>query len=162
MDKSIIILVGIPNSGKSTYTRKYIWDKHIPDNTDRVVSLSRDNIRLELFGKRYKPHSNSEKRVTEVFETRFVDFLTNDWTKEIILDNTHCKEGYIDELIRKYGNDYKISIKFLDISLFKAHCRNILRYLKEGYFKWIPIKILNQYYKNYNKINKKKYTKYII
>ncbi len=58
------------------------------------------------------------------------------------------------------GADHNIQIKFFDVNLFKAQFRNIGRYLFTG--KWIPIKIITQMYKNYNKINRKKYIKYII
>jgi len=43
-----------------------------------------------------------------------------------------------------------VEIKRFDIPLWKAHYRNIMRYLKTG--KWIPIKVMNSMYKNYKNL----------
>lgn len=45
---------------------------------------------------------------------------------------------------------------WFDISLWKAYYRNIVRYLVSG--KWIPLKVLNSMFVNYNKL-KKEYEK---
>jgi len=155
MNKNIEILVGIPCSGKSTYTSK----KTEYDFVESVVCISRDEIRERIGGKNYIHTSTSELEVTKMFNFEFEYYLSSRLTHTIILDNTHCKEGYIDEIIKKYGSQNNIEIKFFDIPLWKAHIRNILRYFKNR--KWIPFKVMNQMYKNYNKINRKKYTKYL-
>lgn len=158
MKKTIEILVGIPCSGKSTFTKNFVWDKHVPDNTDRIAIVSRDEIRYSIWGKKYKPTKVYEEHVTSVYNYNLEYFLSSRLYDYVILDNTHCKEKYIDEIIRKYGADHNIQIEFFDVNLFKAQFRNIGRYLLTG--KWIPIKIITQMYKNYKKINKSKYLKY--
>jgi predicted kinase len=148
--KTIEILVGIPCSGKSTYCEKIYNDSY--------YIVSRDKIRLDLFGNKYKQNKYDEGDVTKLHSLQVDLGLKNH--KIVILDNTHCKEKYIDEIINKYSKDCNIKIKFFDIPLWKAHYRNIIRYFKTG--KWIPIKVMNQMYKNYNKINKQKYAKYMV
>lgn len=149
--KTIQILVGIPCSGKSTYAS-------IINNTFHLNTyiISRDKTREAFFGKRYKQNNKQEIFISKQNTKALVFYLMRG--DNVILDNTHCKEKYIDEIINKYGKDNKIEIKFFDIPLWKAHYRNIIRYFKTG--KWIPIKIMNNMYKNYKQINRKKYAKY--
>ena len=149
--KQIIILCGIPCSGKSTFAKQQY------NFTTDIVS--RDTIREKLAGKFYKFSSRFEDLVTNNFNFTLKTLINDLTTEVIILDNTHCKEKYINEIIKKYS-EHNIKIKFFDISLWKAHHRNIIRYFKTG--KWIPIKVINQMYKNYNKINKQKYEKYLV
>lgn len=151
--KTIEILVGIPCSGKSTYSNKQITKDIF------TYSISRDNLRLEYFGKDYIQNKQNEIIISMFFNTKLGSYLNDDFCYRIILDNTHCKEGYIDSIINYYKDKYNIKIIFFDISLIKVHYRNIIRYFKNN--KWIPIKVINQMYKNYNKINKSKYKQYV-
>lgn len=151
--KTLEILCGIPCSGKSTYT------EHAHRHGKHVQSVSRDELREVMYGKKYKFSKQKEDNITEVFDRCVNNSLDNKYIERVILDNTHCKEGYIDSIIKKYPQ-HTIKIKFFEISLLKAHYRNIIRYFNTG--KWIPIKVMNTMYRNYNKINKKKYEKYYI
>ncbi len=151
--KVIEILVGIPCSGKSSYS----IDQTRWLNIERV---SRDDIReYEIFNQPYKFSKNNENKVSEILNQELQKHLLSRFTDTVILDNTHCKESYIDKIISN-NLTFIIVVKFFDISLCKAHYRNIVRYFKTG--KWIPINVMNSMYKNYNKINKKKYEKYNI
>ena len=155
--KKIIILVGIPCSGKSTYC------KTIPRHVGNYgVSLSRDSVRerSHLFNQPYRFSKQNEQKVTEEFNKK-IDFWLSENTdfNVIVLDNTHVKEKYIDSIITEHL-DCIIEVKFFDISLLKAHYRNIVRYFKTG--KQIPISVMNNMYKSYNKINKQKYAKYMV
>lgn len=122
-----IILSGIPCSGKSTFAKKC-----------EFPVLSCDEIRLEL---------KNEKLVWERFyrELNYLD--TN-----ICIDNTNCKQEYINKIKQNLNKNltWDIVIKKFDISLQKANYRNIIRFIKTG--KWIPIKVLSNMYKNYNKL----------
>ena len=153
MKKTIEILVGIPCSGKSTYSHNLY-----SAGMNGVYYISRDEIR-EAFKKPYIQTKENEDIVTEKFNKLLhLHLLTPDCT-HLILDNTHCKEGYIDKIVQEYKSDYNIKVTFFEISLFKAHYRNIVRYFKTG--KWIPLYVINNMYKNFNKINRRKYKKYL-
>lgn len=146
----ITILCGIPCSGKSFWA----------NNSDSYLNgypVSRDDIRKAMYGKGYKQNKRDEKYITTRFNMEVGMLLSSGY--DVILDNTHCKEGYIDEIIAKYP-DYDIQIKFFDIPLWKAYLRNIIRYIEWG--KWIPFKVIKNMKKNYNKINREKYGKYIL
>lgn len=153
MGATVTILVGIPTSGKSTWTRS--------QKGPGIVSISRDEVRLKVFGRDYKFSSHNEKVVTQWFNEELE--YSMDKQLNIILDNTHCKEAYIDEVLKKFKDkDYNVRIKFFDISLCHAIYRNIIRRWKEGKHKWIPIKVLKQFKHNLYKIDRKKYANYTI
>lgn len=138
-----IILSGIPCSGKSTFTSKY-----------KIPKISCDDIRLELFGKKYKHNNADEAQVWDTF-----DHLISIQTKDFMIDNTNTKKSYINHVIRSLPKGYTYQIKFFDVPLWKAKFRNILRYISIG--KWVPMKVIESMYKNYNKINKKDYAEYL-
>lgn len=161
MKKTLVILVGIPCAGKSTYvekTREKIR-KVIGSAYDFSV-ISRDNIRLQQFGKDYIPTMKKEEVVTRVFDQFLEADLDDPQIAEIILDNTHCKEKYINEIINRFKHECHIEIRFFDVPLWLAHVRNIYRWIKTR--KWIPMRVINDMYRNYNKINREKYAEYMV
>jgi len=153
---TIFILSGIPLSGKSTWAKKYCnysWHK--------IKIISRDQIRMEVFKLKkysnYKFTKNNEQFVTVIFDIELEKSISKQY--DIILDNTHCKEAYIDSVIKKFEKtNYEIKVLFFDISLTKTFIRNIFRYIKSG--KYIPWKVIKEMKKNYQKINKNKYNEY--
>lgn len=142
----IIILVGGICAGKSTYAA----------STGYPV-ISRDHLRSVVFNQPYNFTKENEKVITMMFNQLVTENIAYGYNC-IILDNTHCKEKYIDELIEKYKN-YTIQVFFFDLPLWKAHFRNVIRWVNTG--KWIPIKVVNSMHKNYKKINKEKYKQYV-
>lgn len=157
---TVIILCGIPTSGKSTWATKLTKnDVYNRDDFRSYYILSRDNLRLELFGKDYKPDSEKEKFITGRFNI-LLDRLIQ-IKRPLILDNTHCKEAYLKEALKRFaGTGYSIKIKFFDVPLWKAYYRNIKRKLMTG--KWIPVKVIKAMKTNYDKINRKNYERYTI
>lgn len=138
-----IILCGIPCSGKSTFTKKH-----------KITKISCDDIRITLFGKNYKHNNAGESKVWKMF-----DYLISIETEDFIVDNTNTKSSYINHVIRSLPEGYTYQIKFFDVPLWKAKYRNIFRYILTG--KWVPMKVIENMYKNYNKINKKDYAEYL-
>lgn len=141
----LVILRGIPLSGKSTYARK--------NESYNVAILSRDDIRMNFFSlKRYNDYKftkENEQRVTEKFNLLFRTYLENNIS--IIVDNTNVKKAYYQEYVDKaLEKGWEIEIKDFPISLAKAMFRNIIRRIKTD--KWIPWKVLKTMQKNYKKI----------
>lgn len=134
-----IILSGIPNSGKST------WAKN-----QKLKIISCDKLRLMFNNGKYKYNPELEKRVWDYFY-----YILNNAEIDFIVDNTNCKQGYINKIKENLNKklEWDVEIKRFDIPLWKAHYRNVIRYLKTG--KWIPIKTINNFYKNYNQLWKK-------
>jgi hypothetical protein len=111
-----------------------------------------------MYGEKYKPTPSREDEITRVFNKLLLDCVNDSEIEEIILNNTHCREKYIDEVIHEYKRKCNIRIKFFNIPLWQAHIKNVGRWLKTG--KWIPIYIMNNMARNYRKINKGKYAEY--
>lgn len=155
----VYILVGIPTSGKSTFTEGLTSDNHIwsfPGGKVHVVS--RDTIRMAFFGaEKYSDYvfsKENEKEVTRWHEKLIQDAIAAN--ESIIIDNTHCREKYIQEAIKKFeGTNYEIRVRFFDVPLWKAYLRNIKRRKKEG--KHVPWKVLKDMKRNFKKINKQFY-----
>ena len=143
--RTIVILVGMPCSGKTTYCKR-----------NNISYVSRDDIREFHFRKPYIYLGENEKKVTNMFDKLVESYL--EYNEVVTLDNTHCKEKYIDGIISKY-KDIPITIHFFEISLVKAYYRNIIRYFQTG--RWIPFRVINNMNKNFKQINRKKYTKYL-
>ena len=75
----LILLIGIPGSGKTTYARKYI-PKH-----PNTVHLSSDTIRLELWGDEATQGDNNE--VFSLMQKRAIEALNNG--KSVVYDATN-------------------------------------------------------------------------
>jgi len=145
---TVIIMCGIPTSGKTTWIKK---------NLNFYNHISRDDIRKHLFGKDYVPSSGLERLVTLMFDRKVSKSIEDE--RNIVLDNTHCKVAYLNGAIKRFsGTGYKIEIVFFDIPLWKAYLRNYIRKWKTG--KWIPLNVIKSMYKNYKKINKNDYVSY--
>jgi predicted kinase len=132
-----IILSGIPCSGKSRFVKNYAHSYCV---------ISCDNLR----GNNYIFSKENEDEIWN----KFYDILNTAYTN-IIIDNTNCKQIYIDKIKKNLNKDFNWNIVVIrfDISLRKAKIRNIFRYLKTG--KYIPNEVMNNMYKNYNKLWKK-------
>lgn len=148
MKKKLIIFSGIPCSGKTTYGKYLLTNKN-------TILVSRDILREKYFGPNYKFNKSKEKFITEKFDDIMDSCIENNLIQYVILDNTHCKEKYLDNLITIYGQVFDIHIIFFEVNLRKAYLRNIIRFVKTG--KWIPFGIIKNMYYNYSNINKNKY-----
>lgn len=117
-------------SGKSTFAKQCGFP---------IISC--DEIRKEI---------KNEKEVWKLFYKSL-----NKWDKNICIDNTNCKIEYINSILKNLNPNitWEVEIKRFDISLWKAHYRNVIRFLKTG--KWIPLKVMNRMYKNYKNLWKK-------
>lgn len=146
----IVILSGIPGSGKTTLCKKFPFNKY--------AILSRDNIRYNVMtsaGITYKHTKKNEEEVDKWFDHLY-EIETSEGNN-IILDNCYCKEAYIQAEIKRKPANYTLRIIFIDCPLWKAYIRNVWRFLWEG--RLVPFKVIRQFKKNRDKINKKKYDK---
>ena len=128
---TITVLVGISNSGKSTYAHEK-WLKD-PQNT---VVINRDKIRELLFGyteesiSEYYSISNLNK--LEDIVTRIENSLIDNCLKlgkNLIIDATHLKLKYLKRYL-EYDNE--INFIFFDIDLDVAIQRDSNRNRKVG------------------------------
>lgn len=146
----VIITCGIPTSGKSTFAKKVAEQRGF-------FILSRDELRIKIFGLDYKQNHKDEVWLTEIYDEMLDIYI--DGKENIILDNTHCRTKYLNMAINRFKNtDYQVTVKFFEIGVYTAIYRNIVRYFKTG--KWIPIHVIQSMKDNFDKINKDKYEQY--
>lgn len=159
----LIILCGIPCSGKSTWTESMINRLYEHYGSAPVIVISRDEIRESLFDmSKYRYDNEREKLVTDRFYKQLSQAVTLKHAV-IILDNTHVKPARINVYLQSFksmidNKTMKVYVKFFDIPLWKAKLRNIWRNFRTG--KHIPNSVMNAMYSNYIKLDKSKYKDY--
>lgn len=129
----LILLVGAPTSGKTTWCR----------NHPHYSVISRDDIRTSINGKYHKFDPNNEGKVSEIFENQ----LETVFTKRIpvIIDNCNNRAQYIYNIVNKAPIDYNIGIKYFETSKYKFWFRNIIRFITKG--KWIPFQVYSNMFR---------------
>lgn len=95
-DKILILTVGLPRSGKSTWA--------IQQN---LPIVNRDSIRLALYN---QPYIQEMENFVSLIEQTMVKSLFNAGHNKIILDATHLKMKYIESWKEKY----LVELKYFD------------------------------------------------
>jgi predicted kinase len=133
----ILILVGAPGSGKSSYARYFMRTE---DNWARV---SRDDFRAMQY------ESTRASDDTEIMITTAVDASINAYLQKgynVMIDATHCKMDYIRPYITKYNHLANINFKVFDVPLEELVIRCQNRETDTG--KHIPYKVIEGFYNN--------------
>jgi len=143
--QQVIILSGIPCSGKSTWAEKYV-----SENKD-TVRLNLDSYRFML--NNYSMNKKVEKVIMKMFFSDLRILLESNF--DIIIDNTNTKESYINnyvEIINEFEN-VKIKNILIDVSLDDSFERNKKRSKVTGVF--IPEHVISSMYENLNELRLK-------
>lgn len=119
----ILILIGIPASGKSTWAKEYV--RRNPDWT----RVSRDDFRLML-----KSAQSCEPKVEDLISTLVNECIKKSLLKKlnVIIDNTNLKVKYIQQFIDTFKYYADIDFRPFDISIDKAIERDVNREMKVG------------------------------
>jgi predicted kinase len=152
MKNHIITLIGIPNSGKTTFA-----DKHYPDYT----RISWDDTMLELYPaetygesfKLAKPYSMdildiTRKRLSEALERK----------ENIVLDLTHLKRKMRSDHLSEVPESYKKTAVVCVVPVGDIYARNEAR-VKIG--KHIDFKILEGMLRQYEEPTKEEFDEII-
>jgi predicted kinase len=141
----LIILIGVSNSGKSTFAHEQF--RKDPEN---VVIINRDKLREHFFGftesnvQEYYGMANMhmlEKCIT-IFEDTLIDKALS-LGKTVIVDATHLKPKYLK---RFDGFDVEIEYKHFYAPLFELLQR------QENRTRKVPVEILKTQIENYFKL----------
>lgn len=154
----VIFLVGIPASGKSTWTANYIKDHE--NDVNQPIVLSRDALR-RMRGKYMV--MNQEPMISKWMNDCFKHALDMEYC-DIIIDNTNLKEDYIYNFINILNNhknkDYfDVYIKVFDTDLNLCIWRN-----KEGRpeNERVPLDVVANMYKQFmDFVKTDRFTKFI-
>ena len=146
MKNNLIIMVGIPGSGKSTFAKK-----NYPD----ALYVSRDEIRFSFISKNDEYFSKED----EVFKT-FINKLNEGLKKsqDVIADATHISYGSRSKLLNNLINldkeKTKVIAVFLRTPLDVCIERNEKR---KGTRSYVPISAIKSMYKYLTKPSFKEY-----
>jgi predicted kinase len=119
----ILILIGIPASGKSTWAKDYV--RRNPE----WIRVSRDDFRLML-----KTAQVCEPKIEDLITVLMFQVIRKSLMKKlnVIVDNTNLKVKYINQIIEEFKYDADIDFRAFDISLDKAIERDNNREMKVG------------------------------
>lgn len=110
-DKKILILIGIPASGKTT------WAKDFVKKNEKWVRVSRDDFRFMLKDLGKLDHK-TEELISENMDNVIENALYLGYN--VVIDNTHVKKTHINEVIERFRYQADIDYQVFDISLEKA------------------------------------------
>lgn len=114
----ITILIGVPASGKSTWSKDYIRN-----NAD-TVRVNRDDFRLML-----KSAQMTEPKIEDMITTLVDATITQSLLRKcnVLVDATNLKVGYIKSFVEKFKYSADIDYRVFDISIEKALERDAKR-----------------------------------
>lgn len=139
----VIILIGPPLSGKSTWIR---------ENFPTTEVISRDEIVMEVYGTRnYTEAFNKvdQKKVDQVLHQRFI--IANKEKKNIIVDMTHMGSKRRAQNLEYFTDDYyKLGIIFPILSDEEYEKRNKKRIEEEN--KDLPMHIIKRMISQYQSV----------
>ena len=133
-NSQILILVGVPGSGKSTFARYFIRTE------ENWMRLCRDDFRSMHFTSKNLSH-HEEYLVAEMIDSAIETLLLK--RCNVLLDATHCRKEYIDHYIKKFNHLADISFKVFDMDAATIAERCEKRYLNTG--KLIPARVQKKY-----------------
>lgn len=133
-NKKIILTIGIPASGKSTWRREFLA------KNAGWVAVSRDEFRLMLAGSQMMDYKG-EKLVTELVNKAIATAIRNKYN--VIVDQTNVNIKYLNEMVSFCENLADVEFKIFDISLEKAIERDKNRDASVG------AEVIKTMYKNY-------------
>lgn len=152
----VVILSGIPGSGKSTWAEKY---KSVNSWNTRIVS--RDAIRENAFPKPYIYTKQNEDTVTRMFDILLNSYLIDGL--DVIIDNTNCKNVWIRNYLKTISENfpkYKVYIKYFDVSLWKAAWRAYWRKRRTG--KDVPYSVIKDMHRSFKKMDRSQFKEIIL
>lgn len=132
--QKLIILSGISGSGKTTIATDLCnkFEKHI--------RVNRDDLRKQLIGKldqsyyKRRDLSSLEKQVTWLLFAQIRHLLQHGYT--VVVDNTHLKESYINELLSEFQHLVEIELKFIQTPLGTCIKRVLKRETNKKWWKF--------------------------
>lgn len=143
----VLVLIGPPLSGKTTWIRKNFLEKEID-----VTIISRDDIVMELAETDdYSVAFDivNQKEVDETLQRRLR--LSAEDGKNVIIDMTNMTSKRRQHNLQYFDDDYtKIAIIFPILDWEEYQKRNLKR--KEEENKWIPEHVIRRMIKSYQSI----------
>lgn len=117
-NKTLILTVGIPASGKDTYIEK--------NNYTNIPVVSRDVIRFQMLASNKGDYFSKEKEVWKEYVYQIQCYLNNN--SSVIADATHINEASRNKLLNALNLDgTDINIIYFDVPMATCLERNVKR-----------------------------------
>lgn len=134
--KKVIILKGLPASGKSTWAKKQL-DEH-PGKYKRV---NKDDLRAMLDNGRWS--KENEAMVISLRDTIIIESLNRG--KHVIVDDTNLHDKHIEHITKLVQGHAEVEVKMFDITVEQAVQRDLKRLNSVG--KDVIVGMYNQFLK---------------
>ena len=105
MKRDLILCVGAPASGKSTYSKEL-------SKTKDYIRVCRDDFRL-MFKQSQLLSKEEENVITKLVQYNIVS-LYNETENNIVIDQTNCNEHRLRQFINDYSDLFDIKLKLFD------------------------------------------------
>ncbi|HMR89114.1 MAG TPA: AAA family ATPase [Saprospiraceae bacterium] len=137
----LLILVGPPGSGKSTFAKYHLRTE---ENWFRV---NRDDLRLMQFS-----HENlsedEEALLTKMVDSAIITLLNN--KVNVVVDATHTRKEFLNQYIVKFNHLADISFKLFEVETEELKQRVIQRHQETE--KFIPPNVLKRFIEQYESV----------
>ncbi len=138
----ILILVGAPGSGKSTFAKYHLRTE---ENWFRVC---RDDLRLMQFSNHANLSAEDEMKLTKMVEASVEALLKAG--SNVLVDATHTKKELLNKFIDRFTHQADIEFKVFDEDFDTLRNRCDVRNDETG--KYIPKKVLVNQYESLQKL----------
>lgn len=139
----ILILIGAPGSGKTTFAKYFIRTE------ENWMRLCRDDFRAMHFSSS-NLSPREEGLIGEMIDGAIESLLKK--KTNVLIDATHCKAEYINHYIKKFNNVADISFKVFDLDAETIAERCEKRNKETG--KYIPLQVQKKYIKELQVLKK--------
>ena len=139
----LLILIGAPGSGKSTFAKYFIRTE------ENWMRLCRDDFRTMHFTYSNLPQ-HEERLITGMLDTSIELLLRR--RCNVLLDATHCKAEYLNEYIVKFNHLADISFKLFEVDAKTIGERCEKRYRETG--KFIPPNVQKRFISEVEELKK--------
>lgn len=134
--KKVIILQGLPASGKSTYAKKLI-----EDNPNMYKRVNKDDLRAMIDNGKWS--KDNEKMILAVRDAIILQALEHG--KHVIVDDTNLHHKHVDQITELVKGKAKVETKFFDITPEEAIERDLKRPVSVG--SKVIMRMYNQFLK---------------
>jgi predicted kinase len=121
----LLVLRGLPASGKSTYARQLLAD----NPAGSVLRINNDELSLAMFGSAYGGGRNTARFLREL-RIEMLQLAFRSGYELVILDNTNLSDKVVDEYQRfadKCGVEFELDDRFLSVPASECVERNAKR-----------------------------------
>jgi predicted kinase len=139
----ILLLVGAPGSGKSTFAKYFIRTE------ENWMRLCRDDFRMMNFKDSNLP-AFEENLITEVLDTAIETLLSKKCN--VLIDATHCRAEYLNHYIEKFNSQADISFKLFEATTDELIARCEKRHADTG--RYVPISVIKRFVKDLEVLKK--------